>query len=292
MSSFYYYLYIQTAVGTIATDGDPVTVYHHAVTESLRLSAAAGAQAKGEIIQKNGSILRGGLIHFLSTPLKSDKDDIIRLIEESIAASIRQLDAAPLVETTVHTLWRVMEPASVPLHRQMVGVVKRLLKNGRSQLASTGVQFGKNAGDITASLFAFDGFATVRTIRGIVDGATNSEPLRAVSGNLLSFVGAGEGNFEEPHRAVIEFDDPDGLMASGIMERCATLGDLFGVRSWTLLRRVLHATGNGEYQIHFGFDAKRSPLGSILLTLIGEDTAFEDAVTSTGALVVLERHTV
>ena len=64
---------------------------------------------------------------------------------------------------------------------------------------------------------------------------------------------------------------------------------MFGVRSWSLLRRVQHASVNGEYQLHFDIDAGRTPLGSVLLAVIGDDNAFEDAVTSTGAVTVMER---
>ncbi|MCK9408094.1 MAG: hypothetical protein WCX28_09070 [Bacteriovoracaceae bacterium] len=264
--------------------------YRSGIPERIYSGAVAFQQTKAETIQKNGSILRGGLSHFLSTPLKSDKDEIIRLIEDSIENTVLQFDAAPVLTSVNHSVWRVMEPQQVPLQRQMVGVIKRLLRNGRTMLVNAGCSFGKNSGDVAVSLFEFDGFSTVQTLRSIVGTMTAEQQLTVVNGAVFSSVIAiGQDIFSEKNIAVIDFDDHTGTTADQLNERIPILLDQFGIQQITFSRQTLHSSVGAACQLRIGMDVTKHPLGSVIVSIIGDNTELEEAMTIRGSITMLEQ---
>jgi hypothetical protein len=288
MKKFSYFVLLQK--GASAPECDSFETYRAYVPDSIRSGAAEFQKIKADAIQTNGSILRGGLGHFLSTPLKSDTEEIVRLIEESIENTVAQLDAAPMLGSVTHTLWRVMDPQHVPLQRQMVGVMKRLLKNGRSMLVDAGCTFGKNSGDVAVSLFEFDGFSTVQTLRSIVEGFHAVEELSVSNGAFLTTaVSIGPDMASEKNVVVIDFDDHDEATVHRLNERFPVLMDQFGIRNITLSRQSLHSSVGAYYQLRIGLDVNKHPLGSVLVSMIGDHEELEEAMTSRGSITVLER---
>lgn len=289
MKKFSYFVLLQKAAS--APEPDSFENYRFYIPESIQSGAAEFQKIKADAIQTNGSILRGGLGHFLSTPLKSDKDEIIRLIEDSIENTVAQLDAAPMLSTVTHSLWRVMEPQQVPLQRQMVGVMKRLLKNGRSMLVNAGCSFGKNSGNIAASIFEFDGFATVQSIHSIIGRFSQVEELSVSNGEFLTTeVVLGQNMASENNVVVIDFDDHDPLTVARLRERFPVLTDQFGIQNITLSRQSLQSSVGAFYQLRIGLDVNKHPLGSVLVTMIGENAELEEAITNHGFITVLERY--
>lgn len=272
-------------------DADPMDQFSASVRTALRGRTSPFDQGVHDAIQKNGSILRGGLSHFLSTPLKSDKDEIITLIEESIRSAVEQSDAAPQLGSTAFSLWKVMDPQQVPLQRQMVGVMKRLLKNGRSILVSAGCTFGKNSGEIAVALFEYDGFATVQSVAALAKTSLPQEGLSMVNGALFSTVSAeGDEPWSGPHVVSIDCTVQDDTVVPFLTERFGVLSGQFGIRNITLSRQALRFGSGETFQIRIGTDLNTYPLGSILVTLTGDNAEVEDAVTNNGAVSVLERY--
>lgn len=283
---------LQRQSTAVQADGDAFDQFSAAVQGALRSRTSPFDQGVTDAIQKNGSILRGGLSHFLSTPLKSDKDEIITLIEESIRSAVEQSDAAPQIGSTQFTLWKVMDPLQVPLQRQMVGVMKRLLKNGRSILVAAGAAFGKNSGDIAVALFEYDGFSTVQSVAGLARTSLPQDAVTMVNGALFTSVTAeGDEPWTGPHLVSIDCTIQDDAILPYLSERFALLAGQFGIRSITLSRQALRFSSGEAFQIRIGTDLNKYPLGSILVTLTGDHAAVEDAVTNNGAVTVLERWT-
>lgn len=290
MKKFSYVVILQNESSAAKSETDPIAAYSAHIPSSIRTVASEFQQIKSDAIQKNGSILRGGLGHFLSTPLKSDKEEIIRLIEDSIENTVQQLDAAPVLSSVSHTLWRVLEPQHVPLQRQMVGVMKRLLKNGRSMLITAGCSFGKNSGDVTVSLFEFDGFSTVQSLRTIVDKLPKEILLQIVNGSFLgTVVSIGQDAPTDKNLVVIDFDDHNDSVPTLLNERFPVLLDQFGLQNITLSKQTLHSSVGGSWQLRIGMDVNKHPLGSVLVSMIGDSEDIEEAITNYGSITVLER---
>jgi hypothetical protein len=290
MKKFSYFVILQKQSPVQRTGSDPFDAYRIFVQESIRTKAVEFQLVKTETIQKNGSILRGGLTQFLSTPLQSDKKEIIKLIEDSIENTVTQLDAAPVLSSVQHSLWKVMEPQQVPLQRQMVGVMKRLLKNGRSMLVSAGCVFGKNSGDAAVSLFEFDGFSTVSSLHSILAAFPVEEQLLPVNGEFLSAAHSiGTDIAQEKNLVVIDFNANDAAMTALLTERFQVLTQQFGIQHITLSTQSLHSSVGAFNQLRVGMDVNKVPLGSVLVSLTEENPGLEDSITNHGSVTVLER---
>ncbi len=290
MKKFSYSVILQQNENKAKTETDTFEVYRTFVSTGIQTAFTELEKIKSDTIQKNGTILRGGLGHFLSTPLKSDTDEIIRLIRDSIENTVHQLDAAAILSTVDHSLWKIIEPQNVPLHRQIVGVVKRLLKNGRTILADAGCQFGKNSGDTIISLFQFNGFATAQSLKSIIDQFTLQQSLTAINGTLLNTLTTiEEGDSEEKFTIQIDFDIPNDAVISQLIERIPLMLDQFGIKKLKLSKQSLHSGVGGEYQIQFGMDINKYPLGTVILSLTEKNEELEEAITVHGSLIVLEQ---
>ena len=290
MKKFSYLVLMQKRTQASKTDEHPVESYKSFLVESIEAKSIEFLRLKSDVIQKNGTILRGGLTHFLSTPLKSDKDDIIRLIEDSIENSVQQLDAAPVLSSVEHSLWNVLEPQDVPLQRQLVGVVKRLLKNGRSMLVDAGCSFGKNSGEILVSLFTFNGFSTVQSLKSIIDVFPAQKQLPVINGSFdTTLISIDQDSKPEKNLVIIDFDFEDTMLVELINARLPVLLDQFGIKQFTLSKQSLNRSSGTVYQIRIGMNINKVPLGSLILSLIGENDELENAITSHGSIIVLEQ---
>ncbi len=290
MKKFSYSVILQQNGNQTKTELDAFETYRTFVSTGIQTAFTELEKIKADTIQKNGTILRGGLAHFLSTPLKSDKDEIILLIQDSIENTVQQLNAAPLLSSVDHSLWKIIEPQNVPLHRQLVGVVKRLLKNGRTILVDAGCQFGKTSGETIISKFSFDGFGTVQSLKTIVDQFTSKQTLASVNGTLSNTITAIEvGEENEKFIVQIDFDLANDSIISQLLEKIPVMLDQFGVKNFVLSKHSLHGGVGGEYQIQFGMNIDKYPLGTVIMSLVGDSEELEDAVTVHGSMFVLEK---
>ncbi|MDP1677729.1 MAG: hypothetical protein Q8L88_12800 [Bacteroidota bacterium] len=290
MKKFSYSVILQQKGDQPKTEGDTFETYRSFVDNGIQTALTELDKVRSDTIQKNGTILRGGLGHFLSTPLKSDTDEIIRLIRDNIENTVQQLDAAAILSSVEHTLWKIIEPQNVPLHRQLVGVVKRLLKNGRTILADAGCQFGKNSGETIFSKFSFNGFATAQSLKTIIDQFRSQQTLEVINGTLSSTITAiEEGESIEKFIVQIDFDAPNDLVISQLLERIPVMLDQFGIKNFIVSKQSLHGGVGGEYQIQFKMNIDKYPLGTVIMSLVGDSEELEEAITVHGSLIVLEQ---
>lgn len=290
MKKFSYSVILQQNENQIKTESDVIDLYKTFVTTGIQTALTDLEKIKSDTIQKNGTILRGGLGHFLSTPLKSDTDEIIRLIRESIENTVQQLDAAAILTSVEHSLWKIVEPQNVTLHRQIVGVVKRLLKNGRTILIDAGCQFGKNTSDTVISTFQFNGFATAQSLKSIIDQFTLQQSFTAINGTLFNtLMTIEDGDTEEKFTIQLDFDVPNETVISHLIDRIPSMLDQFGIKKFKLSKQSLHSGVGGEYQIQFRMDINKYPLGTVILSLIDKNEELEEAITVHGSLIVLEQ---
>ena len=261
MKKFSYRIILQQSPDVSKSGQKSFESYLNFISEAIINVASEFQRIKADVIHKNGTILRGGLSHFLSTPLKSDKDEIIHLIEDSIENTVQQLNAAPALSSVEHSLWRVMDPQVVPLHRQMVGVIKRLLKNGRSMLVEEGCLFGKNTGDVVISLFLFDGFSTVQSLKSIIDGFPHEKHFSIINGVFTTTVTSSDKEgAAEKNLVVINFDFDSDKIIEMLNKQLPVLFGQFGIKHFSLSKQSLHNSAGRAFQLRFGMNVDTVPL--------------------------------
>ncbi|MDD8016755.1 MAG: hypothetical protein PHP42_00125 [Bacteroidota bacterium] len=293
MDQFIYSILLQrSGKESEQTDSSFFAGLHAALGSELEREITESKKDAADTIQKSVANLRGGLAQFLSTPLKSDKDDIELLIRENLEHAASQLGKGKSLSTVRQSSFRVIEPQHVPLHRQLVGVVRRILKNGKTLLANAGVATGKNSGTLYYSSFMVDEFATVPLIKLKFDAFAEKNPdleYAVINDSLSSTVFTiAYDNSATSHEVVMNFNAPDSIVEKLHTKR-ATLLEQFGVKNIRLAKRSFVMGFSSQFQLEFGVDVNKHPLGSIIMSLVGDDDDLEDALTTQGSLIVLEK---
>lgn len=261
--------------------------YRAFMSTSITTAAAELRKLKTDVIQKNGTILRGGLTQFLSTPLKSDKDEIIRLIQDSIENSVQQLNAAPMLDSVEHSVWTIVDPQDVPLHRTAVGVMKRLLKEGKSMLTEAGCSFAKTAQPVYLSRFLFDGFSTILPLQKSIDQFEDSQPLVQVNNVVHTVTASSELPATRQMMLLIDlsFDDPSVI--EPLLPEIRRICEASGAGGFSTATRTFHSRFGSLFQISCMADLDSVPIGS-LITSIGEiHPLLKTALNNTGSVIVL-----
>lgn len=268
--------------------------YHSAIREAIETNTNERSKNDTESIQRAISRLRGTLIPYLSTPLKSDKDDIERSIKDTIEDVLTQIGSSSVGAETVIQSFRILETTQIPLHRQLVGVIKRLLKNGKSMLVDAGMLTGKNYGSVFLSYFSFEGFSHVQVVQGAIHRLKKNgihKGLEILQDSLyeiiLSHSSATIGN---EHTIMLHFDAEEPAIEK-LKTSLAALLDQFGIKGIQLGKRSFFSGFGSSYQLQIITDLKKHPLGTILLTVIAVDAELESALTEQGSLIVLEKIT-
>lgn len=291
MSSIRYFALLQTNSVSVAVEDSAAVIaeLHTMLRSASERSGADRRKNAAELVQKTVAGLRGTLSPYLSTPLMSDKAEIDRSIQDRIEFVLQQTAAAAEPLSSAST-YRLVETADVPLQRQMVGVMRRLLKNGRSLLAEAGVLSGKNAGTVLLTVCDVSSMDSAASVHDIIAGfrpASDAEPpafLHDMTAALLNGPVPSDGS---GYFVLLTFDAPDAIVDEMKM-RVEALNGRYGIRGPLLVKRSFSSGFGRGYTVMFTADLARHPLGSIMLALTGESDALEEAVTTQGALIVME----
>ena len=138
---------------------------HKSLLNEFESEISAFNKTRTEAVQKAVSGLRGGLSTYLSTPLMSYKNDIESVIRDNVENMVNQLGIEKNITASRLFSYKILDYPQIPLHRQLVGVMRRLIKNGKTMLADAGVATGKNSGNIYLTLFTLDEFATLPLLK-------------------------------------------------------------------------------------------------------------------------------
>jgi hypothetical protein len=292
---FQYFVLAQKAIEDQKSEGIDREFFsdlHKFLISSLAKISEDRSRSADDIIQKGISGLRGMLSPYLSMPLISDKSDIENAIREHFRRMMEQSGAvssdAPFqIETFI-----VMESQDIPLHRQIVGVIRRLLKNGRTHLADTGVSFGKNFGSVYITQIEHEDFSAIPLLAAslnVIPAELNRSEYMFVSDGIGEIVygGASERVFSD-HVMMLQWDGDDA-MASSLQKRFVVLAEQFGITDVMLAKKALFSGFGFRYYLQCPIQLEKHALGSIIVSLIGEDDVMEDAITTHGSLLVLQK---
>jgi hypothetical protein len=260
--------------------------------EKLSVKDTEAKKTVSDIIQKNGASLRGGLAQFLSTPIKSDKDEIDLLIKENFENILKNLGFGPSFNSVKPEIFRVMEPHQVPLHRQLVGVIRRILKNGKISLTDAGVSSGKNSGTIYCFTAVVDGFTSLYSLKDAFENCLDVKPeitFTIVNESVLAVIHSVAVEQTAANHVVIMNFTSTNEGVERIQNKMSVMTTQFGIKEAKLLKRSFSTGFTTPYQLQFAFDINKHALGSIILSVVEDDQEMEDALTTQGSLIVLEK---
>lgn len=295
MEKFSYWILSQRLSSTATGENNESTFFtdvHSSVRALIDLENGEKAKLKNEVILKAVSSLRGTLTPYLATPLKSDKDDIEKGIKDIIEHVIEKTGDTTAQAFSSIATFGIMDPSVVPLHRQIVGVIKRLLKNGRTILADGGVTNGKNYGPVYLTRFGTNFLSTIPSLFSAMHSIvqTGEEQTLSIINDSVASMSFSETKTQsaESHRIFLNVDLAP-VQENKLIENMSVLKNQFGITDIQVSRKVLASGFIAPVQIFFSADLNIHPLGSIILSLVGNDDMLEDAITTHGSLLVLEK---
>ena len=294
MEKFLYALLFQSTASAEEGNNESqfLSAMHKSLLHDFENEISVINKNRNDIVQKTISSLRGELSTYLSTPLMTDKNEIEKALRDNIENAVKQLGLDNSVSASRLYTYKILDFSQIPLNRQLVGVMRRLIKNGKTMLADAGVMSGKNATTVYLTQFTIDEFATIPILKSKIDEfnlKNTSSPFILVNDCVSNIVTTllAENN-AAGQTVIINFDGqetlPDKLNAN-----LAKLLDQFGAKNIRLSKRTFHAGFGTKYQLQFVVDLNKQALGSILMALVGDDAELEDALTTQGSLVVLEK---
>ncbi|MDD5464648.1 MAG: hypothetical protein PHP62_05870 [Candidatus Moranbacteria bacterium] len=293
MEQFIYSILLQQqSAESQISDSDIFSGLHSTIKQLLEEKDNEVKKNTSEFAQKNGANLLGGLSHFLSTPLKSDKEEIDRLIIESFENLLKQTGIYQTLNDIHFASYRILEPQQVPLHRQLVGVVKRILKNGKTWLSDSGVSTAKNSGDAFCSMIMVEQFSALPSVKNIFEQALQqkTEHNLSIFGQSISSVIFRSGNRDHTEKNIVQMNFvADENEVARLQSNVAVLEHQFGIKYYQLTKRTFEMGHKLPYRFQFAVDIEKHALGSIVVALVADDEALEDALTTEGSLIVLEK---
>lgn len=294
MAQFIYSTIIQQIKNsdTIPGETDLFTEINSSLHSSFVVKDTESKKNISDAIQKSGAGLRGNLSQFLSTPLKSDKDEIDKAIKDTFENMVYQMGYSLNYSTVVPTFYKIIDPQSVPLHRQLVGVIRRILKNGKTMLVDAGVTTGKNGGALYYGTFVADDLTLLPEVRSEFESILREKTDNSyiiIADSIASIVSSAPADTKRCKYMIVMNFTSDDNAASRLESRIGVIADQFGVKNSTMIKRSFTAGFSSLFQLQFAVDIDAHALGSVIMALVDDDPELEDIVTTSGSLLVLEK---
>jgi len=293
MAKFNYTILIQQGVSERGNDEHKII---NAMYASLReyLTNEINERNKffSEIIQRAQQRLSGSLAPYLSTPLKSDKNDIASSIQDTINDVLQQSGTGITKTPLPVTISRIVEPANIPLQKQSVSLMRQLIKNRKSLLPHVHLNKGKRSGNRFFIDFCTDDFSLVPMLYRSVEITLNkhsddnfSITSECMTETVTLFTPA---TVTSKQRVIFYTDQLDSGNVQ-LPEKFKTLIEQFELENVSVARKIFKTGFGFNNQIQFDVDVTKVPLGSVITSLFGNNKNDEESLVTQGALVVLEK---
>jgi hypothetical protein len=256
---------------------------------------------EGEVIEKNkvtdGVIqrtlqrLRGSLTPYLTTPLKTDQVDIERSLKDTIEEVLKQRDGEVLTQTIDIRAAKILKPTKIPLHRNSVALVKQMLTNAKNSLPLSQLKKVKNNGNAFLLKCTVDDIWFVPIInKCLAKNFTkySNESYSLINDSLFEMVflhSVYPAN--SLHTVIINLAVPEQVREK-LNDRITLLLNEFAIDNISMYRKIFQSGFGEQYQLHFDLNLRKTSLGAIITSLIGDDHALEEAFSRHGSLVALE----
>ena len=127
---------------------------HQLLHNTAAIAASLRSEVILQLIEKNAQLVKGGLNQFLSTPIKSDDEEVRRILTDAFLKFSEALYKTPGFRM-LSTESRILAESTLAIGKTKVDALLRgILANGKQQLAAVGFKNGKWRGDLYASTIA------------------------------------------------------------------------------------------------------------------------------------------
>lgn len=262
------------------------------VRESIEDEIGAKNKTTSEAIQRTLQRLRGSLTPYLTTPLKSDQDDIERSLQETLEEILQQRGSGLTSKPTGINLSRILEIPKVPLHKHSVSAIKQMLKNGKSLLTHAQTKKVKSRGNIFSVNILVDDHSLVPHLYGCVVKACRKhaeDGYSFVSDSLSENVFSRAGTQHNSKNSLVLHFTGSDVVAEKVNDRLTLLLNELTFEEMTFFKKSFHLGFGSTFQIHFDLDLKKNPPGAIIASLVGEDQELENTIFINGSLFAAEK---
>jgi len=134
-----------------------------------------------ETRMKFAQVAKGSLNQFLSTPIKSDNEDVQRIIKDAFEKYSEQIMPTPRVG--IEAAWSsqvIADSMLVGGQTKISGVIRKMLSAGKRKLKESGFTVGRNPSNIFESVYLFEGGWNLDVLEFLL-GKNSAEDIRAGS---------------------------------------------------------------------------------------------------------------
>ena len=248
---------------------------------------------------KFAQVAKGSLNQFLSTPIKSDNEDVQRIIKDALEKYSEQI--VPTSNIGIETAWSsqvIVDSMLVGGQTKISAIIRKMLSAGKRKLKESGFKLGRNPSNIFESVYLFDGGCNLDPLeyllgKNITDDvrASGTDCSRSSLQTVVSSVGDSEPKIGLWEASIIpaRVDTPGAEYAVELGKTFETLMKEFNLHHVSLWKKKL-SSGEGDA---FVVRARTIPDHKLLfevvkwLTGLGNES-IRKGLTENGALVVKE----
>ena len=129
-----------------------------------------------QIVQRNAQLAKGSLNQFLSTPIKSDEEDVRRILADAFLKFSEAQRGTPTGYRLVTAETRTLAESALAIGKTKADALLRgILANGKQQLAAMGFKNGKWRGELYSTTIAAKTVEIGISIDEIILGALAAE---------------------------------------------------------------------------------------------------------------------
>ena len=252
-----------------------------------------------ETRMKFAQVAKGSLNQFLSTPIKSDNEDVQRIIKDAFEKYSEQI--LPTASVGIEAAWSaqvISDSLLVGGQAKISGIIRKMLTLGKRKLKESGFKLGRNPSNIFESVYLFDGGLNLDVLEFLLAKSLTSDDLpnavdyaRSSHHALISSVGASEQKISLWEASIIPaaLDIPEAEFVAEMGKTFETLMKELNLHHLSLWKKKLSFGGEDPFVIR----ARAIPDNKLLFEVVKLLTSSASKVlgkglTENGALVVKE----
>ncbi len=282
--------------GRVKYDDELKASLLHTLAESASIRDAFQSSLV-EARTKSSQVAKGSLNQYLSTPIKSDNEDVQRIIKEALEKYSDQI--LPTANIGISDAWSsrlLPETKIVNSQTKLSVLVRKMLSGGKKQFKQLGFSRGKNPSNIFETVFLLETGINLDILEFVLrknaDAGNiwkSAENTSTGIYNVLATVGTPEQRNNSWESALFP-QTPQGLAFVAELERIFDqLSKEFNLRQLSLWQNKFPFRGENDFSIRIRTIPDQKLLFEIIRWLgLTENEILRKALTTDAALVVKE----
>jgi hypothetical protein len=244
-------------------------------------------------------VAKGSLNQYLSTPIKSDNEEVERIIKEAFEKYSEQI--LPTQNIGIESAWSsqlIVDSALVRGQTKISGTVRKMLSAGKRTLKEMDFKWGRNASSIFESVYLLDGGMNLDALEFLLWKSTPGdvqssaiECSRSSLYNIIASVGDSEpkNNLWEASMIPANKGTADAGFVPDIEKAFEQLMKEFNLHQLSLWQKRLSSGEDSKFVVR----ARTIPDQKLLCEIVkwftvSENESLRRSLTENGALVVKE----